>query len=134
MWSKFTAYLKNLLRYEPAVIAWAVNGGLALLLAFVFHFTSTQEAAAATIVTALATIYTLVKAGPSGVPGILGALATAVTAAAAFGFHPSAQVLAVCTSIASVLLPLIFRMNLTPKAAEPAVPHEPPQHAAPRGM
>ena len=134
MWSKFTAYLKNLLRYEPAVIAWAASGGLALLLAFVFHFTSTQEAAAATIVTALATLYTLVKAGPSGVPGILGALATAVTAAAAFGFHPSAQVLAVCTSIASVLLPLIFRMNLTPKAAEPAVPHEPPQHAAPRGM
>ena len=31
MWSKITAYVKDLASQEPAVVAWAVNGGLALL-------------------------------------------------------------------------------------------------------
>jgi hypothetical protein len=127
-------YVRNLLRYEPAVFAWAASGGLALLLAFVFHFTRTQEAAAATIVTALASAYTAWKAGPSQVPFILGLLATAITAAGAFGFHPSAHVLAMATSIASVLLPLVFRPNLTPKAVTTPAVHLAPQHAAPRVM
>lgn len=123
-------YLRNLLRYEPAVIAWAANGGLALVLAYAFHITRTQEAAVTTITTALASVFTAWKAGPSNAPVILGALTTAVTAAGAFGFHPSAQLLATLAAAGSAVLPWIMRANLTPKAT-PAVPPHEPEHAAP---
>lgn len=127
-------WLKRYAAMEPAILAWAVNGGLALVLAFIFHISGKQEAAVTTIATALATAYTAWKAGPSGVPVLIGALATGVTAAGAFGFHPSAQVLATVTAVASAVLPLVFRVNLTPKAATTApARHEGPQHAAPHG-
>jgi hypothetical protein len=60
---------------------------------YTLHFTKTQEAAAATIVTALAGAYTAIKARSFAVAALTGALITAVTAAAAFGFHPSAEVI-----------------------------------------
>jgi len=109
-------YLRSLLKYEPAVLAWALNGGIALVLAFVLHFTKTQEAAAATIVTAMAGAYTAIKARPFAVAALTGALMTAVTAAAAFGFHPTAQVIGAVSAVVSGILPLVLRSNLTPLA------------------
>jgi hypothetical protein len=115
-------YLRSLLKYEPAVLAWALNGGFALVVVFLLHFTKTEEAAAATIVTALAAAYTAIKARPSIepvsaiVPVVTGALATAVTAAAAFGFHPSAEVTAAVVAVVSAVLRLVLRLNITPVA------------------
>jgi hypothetical protein len=115
--SGLLAKLRLILAYEPAAASWALNGGIALLCAYAFGLTKTEEAAVATIVTALAAIYTAVRAKPATVPAIIGALTTAVTAAAAFGFHPSANIIAIGTSVASIVLSLVFRVNLTPKAA-----------------
>jgi hypothetical protein len=111
------AWLRRLVTYEPAVVAWAVNGGIAVLAAWVFNLTSTEEAAVATAVTALAAVYTAASTRPSDVPGIIGGLATVVTAAAAFGFHPPAHWIALGTAAAAVILPLVLRVNLTPVAA-----------------
>ncbi|MCW2901487.1 MAG: hypothetical protein JWO67_3752 [Streptosporangiaceae bacterium] len=109
-------YLRSLLKYEPAIVAWALNGGIALVAAYLLHFTKTQEAAAATVVTALAGAYTAIKARPFAVAALTGALMTAVTAAAAFGFHPTAQVTAAVLAVVSAVLPLVLRANLTPLA------------------
>lgn len=122
--------LRKLLAYEPAALAWSVNGGLALLLAFVFHATKTEQAAATTILTAAAAAVTAWKAVPAKVSVVLGALTTAVTAAGAFGFHPSAQLLATLAAAGSAVLPWVMRVNLTPKASAAEPPHE-AEHAAP---
>lgn len=111
------ARVRYLFAYEPAVVAWALNGGVAVLAAWAFHLTSTQEAAVTTIVTAAAAIYTATTTRPADVPTIIGALVTVVTAAAAFGFHPPAQWIAIGTAVASIMLPLALRVNLTPLAA-----------------
>lgn len=111
------ARVRYLFMFEPAVVAWALNGGVAVLAAWAFHLTSFEEASVATIVTAAATIYTAAAARPADVPTIIGALTTIVTAAAAFGFHPPAQWIAVGTAAVSIVLPLVFRVNLTPLAA-----------------
>jgi hypothetical protein len=108
------AWLRRLFTYEPAVAAWAGSGGLAVLAAWVFGLTSAEEAAVATAVTAAATIYTAVQTRPADVPSIIGGLTTIVTAAAAFGFHPPAHWIALGTAAASVILPLVLRVNLTP--------------------
>jgi hypothetical protein len=118
--SSLFARLRALLALEPAAISWALNGGVALLCAYGLGLDKTGEAAVATGVTALAAIYTAIRARPVAVSTILGGLTTLVTAAAAFGFHPTANVIAIGTSIASIILSLIFRVNLTPKAALPA--------------
>jgi len=115
--SKIIQLVREALAYEPAVIAWALNGGIASLLAFVFGFTRTQEAAAATIVTALAAIYTAVRARPAKVPVIVGAVSAIAVAAGAFGLHLPANVTATGVTVLSAVLALIFRQNLTPAAA-----------------
>lgn len=109
--------LRALLAYEPAATAWALNGGIAIVFAYLFRFTKTEEAAAATIVTGLATIYTAFRARPVAVPLVVGALTTIVTAAGTFGLHASPQVISVALSVVSGVLALLFRQNLTPAAA-----------------
>lgn len=106
--------LKMLWAYEPAVAAWASAGGLALLLGYLFHLTSTQEAAVTTITAGLATVYTAVRTRPSDVPAIIGALTTIAGAVVAFGLHPPAHVTAAAAALVSVVLPVILRPNLTP--------------------
>ena len=108
--------LKTLLAYEPAVASWAGAGGLSLLLAYLFHLTSTEEAAVTTVAAAAATVYTAVRARPSDVPAIIGALTTIGGAAAAFGFHPPAHVTAAAAALVSTVLPVLLRVNLTPAA------------------
>ena len=117
MLAKALAYLRSLGANEPAVVAWALNGGLAALAAFVLHYSKTQEAAAATIVTALAAIFTAWKAKPRDISIITGALATMATAAAAFGLHLAPGTVAAGVTVISALLGLIFRTNVTPVAA-----------------
>lgn len=119
--SALISRLRSLLAYEPAAISWALNGGVALVCAYAFGLSSTQEAAVTTIVTALAAIWTGARARPVAVPAIVGALTTAVTAAAAFGLHVSPDVMALGSSAVSAALALLFRQNLTPVATLRAV-------------
>ena len=115
--SSLLARLKSLAAYEPALLAWATSGGLAVVCAFLFHLSSTQEAAVTTIATAAAAAYSAVMARPVAVPVILGALVTAVTAASAFGLHLTAEQAGAGAAVVSGLLGLLFRANLTPAAA-----------------
>jgi hypothetical protein len=110
-------YVKKIITQEPAVTAWAVNGGLAALLAFIFHFTKTQEASAVTIITGLTTIYTAALAKPPEVSLISGTLTTIATAVAAFGLHLSPHGISALATISSVALALLLRQNLSPKIA-----------------
>jgi len=106
--------LKALLAYEPAALAWAVNGGLAAALVFLFHLDGTQAAAVTTITTALAAAFTAVKARPVAVSVLVGSAATIATACAAFGLNLTPQVIATGVAVLSAVLGLVFRQNLTP--------------------
>lgn len=119
LWMK----LRSLLAYEPAVIAWVVNGGLAVVLTFLFNLNTTQTAAVTTITTALAAIVTALAARPVSVSIVTGALMTAIQAAVAFGVTMPTPVLGAITAVASAMLSLLFRQNLTPavKMADKAV-------------
>lgn len=110
VWSKLVAY-------EPAVLAWAVNGGAAIVLAFVFNLGAPQTAAITTVTTALAALVTALKARPAAVSVVVGALATIAQAAAAFGLHLPPTVIGAITAVASAVLGLLFRQNLTPTAS-----------------
>lgn len=114
--SSLISRLRKLWAYEPAALSWCVNGGVALICAYAFGLSGTQEAAVTTIVTALAAIATAVQARPVVIPAIVGALTTALTAAAAFGLHVSPDVLAAGSSIVSAVLALLLRQNVTPVA------------------
>ncbi len=113
IWQK----LRNLLAYEPAVLAWALNGGVATVLAFLVHLTPLQVGAVTTITTALAALYTAARAKPVAVSMLVGALATIATASAAFGLHLSADIIATGVTALSAILGLVFRANVTPSAA-----------------
>lgn len=114
--ARLANWAKGLLVYEPAVLAWATGGGLAALLGWVLHFGRTQQAAAAVILTALAAIVTALLAHPPRVSVITGALATIGAAVGAFGYHPTAHAIATAQLAASLLLALLLRPNLTPRA------------------
>jgi len=106
--------LRELLAYEPAVVAWAVNGGVATVLAFLLNLDGTQTATVTTITTALAAIVTAVQARPVAVSVVTGALATVAQAVAAFGLNLPPTVIGAITAVASAVLGLLFRQNLTP--------------------
>jgi len=115
--SGLIAYLRRLLAEEPAVVAWITSGGLAMLIAYAFHFSHTWQAAAATIITALATGMSALLAKPRHIQVVIGALATILTAAGTFGFHVSAHTEAIVLSAASMVLAFLFRQNLSPVAS-----------------
>lgn len=107
--------IQRLWHFEPAVVGWVLDGGLAAAIAFIFHTTNTQTAAITTIAAAVATVITAVKARPVEVGILVGAVATVATAAGAFGLHLTAAQIGAGTAILSGLLALLLRQNLTPK-------------------
>jgi hypothetical protein len=109
-------WLKDLPRFEPALVAWATNGGVAALLAFAFHLGNTPTAAVTTLTTALAAAYTALHARPVSLSVLAGALATAITACEGFGLQLPAGYVASGVAAISLVLSLIFRENLTPVA------------------
>lgn len=109
--------LRRLLAYEPAVLAWAANGGLAVILAWAMHLSTVQMGAITTIATALAAGLTAAQTRPVAVPALTGALATIVTALAAFGLHLPPTVIGAGVGLVSTILGLVFRANVTPLAA-----------------
>lgn len=106
--------LKTFLRYEPVLLAWALNGGLAAFLAYATGLTSTQMAAVTTITTALVGIYTAYRTRPIAVSVITGALATIAVAIGAFGFNLSANEIGGATTIIGGVLMLLLRANVAP--------------------
>lgn len=108
------ARLQALLAYEPAAIAWAANGGIAVIVGVLVPLTPVETAAVTTITTALAAIYTAIRARPVAVSIITGAMATVATAAGAFGLHLPSAVIATAVSVLGAILGLVFRANLTP--------------------
>jgi hypothetical protein len=108
------SWFKDILKQEPALIAWMGSGGVASLLAFVFHLGSTQEAAAATIVTALAAVLTGLQTHPFNVSILTGAAATIMTASAAFGLHLSGATTAAIVTLTSTLVGLLVRGHVSP--------------------
>jgi hypothetical protein len=109
-------YLRRILTEEPAILAWAAGGGLAMLSAYWLHFSKTQEAAAAAVLTALAAVVTAIATREKLVSVIPGALAAILAAAGAFGYHLPPKTIAMILAAASVLLGLVFRANVTPVA------------------
>jgi hypothetical protein len=114
--SKLIDWIRRLLAEEPAVVAWALSGGIALLVAYAFHWDHARQAAAATAITALAALYSALMARPRHIQAVIGILVTLITAAGTFGFHPSARVEAMILAGASVALAFLFRQNVTPVA------------------
>lgn len=121
MWSR----LKALLQYEPAVISWAINGGLAAVLAFLAHLSPTEIAAVTTITTAAAAVVTALRTRPISVSVITGAVATIATAVSAFGLNLPTPVVGVVVTVLSTVLGLLFRQNLTPTARLTVTPSAP---------
>lgn len=109
--------LKNVLQYEPAVLAWAINGGIALVIGNLTHLSTGQAGAITVVTSALAMIYTAARTRPVAVSVITGALATIATAVGYFGLHLDPTVVAAVVSIVSTLLGLLTRQNVTPKAS-----------------
>lgn len=105
----------NLLKYEPVLLAWVLNGGLAVLLGNVIHISSTQEAAITTAATALVAAFTWWKTTPHAVSGLVGAISTIAVAASAFGLHLSNAEIGAGAAILSGILALVLRQNVSPK-------------------
>jgi hypothetical protein len=112
--TRIIAWLRQLLAEEPAVVAWATGGGIAMLVAYAFHFDHAHQAAVATIVAALAALYSALRARPAHIQVAVGILVTLLTAAGTFGFHVSAHAEAMVLAGASVVLAFLFRQNITP--------------------
>jgi hypothetical protein len=120
IWTDVKSFFANIepdfVRYEPVIVAWAVNGGLAVLLGNVVGISHTQEAAVTTIMTGLVAIYTAVKTDNFTVTGFTGALTTIAVAATAFGLHLSAQEISAGVAIISGIIGLILRGSVSPAA------------------
>lgn len=109
--------LRGLLAYEPALVAWAINGGIAAVAGYVAHLSPTQTGAVTTITTALAAVYSAARARPVSVSALTGGVATVITAATAFGLHASADTTALIVTALSGVLGLLLRANVTPAAS-----------------
>jgi hypothetical protein len=107
----------GLLKYEPVILAWVLNGGLAVLLGNVFHISSTQEAAVTTILTALVGIFNWVMTKDHAVAGLVGFISTIAVAASAFGLHLTGAEIGAGVAILSGVLALVLRQNVSPAAS-----------------
>jgi hypothetical protein len=120
IWTDIKSFFTNLepdfVKYEPVIVAWAVNGGLAVLLGNVVGISHTQEAAVTTIATGLVAIYTAIKTDNFTVSGFTGVVTTIAVAAAAFGLHLSSQEIGAGAAVLSGVLGLILRQNVSPAA------------------
>jgi hypothetical protein len=109
----------DFIKYEPVIVAWALNGGLAVLLGNVVHLTSIQEAAVTTIATGAVAIFTALHTKPFAATAFTGALTTILVAGAAFGLHLPAQDIGVGVAVIAALAGLGLRANVSPVAVKP---------------
>lgn len=112
----FVTLEPDFVRYEPVVVAWAVNGGLAVLLGNVVGISHTQEAAVTTIATGLVALFSAIKTDNFTVTGFTGVLTTIAVAAAAFGLHLSSQEIGAGVAIIGGVVGLLVRNSVSPAA------------------
>jgi hypothetical protein len=112
----------DFIKYEPVILAWALNGGLAVLLGNLIHISSTQEAAVTTIATGLVAVFTALHTKPFAATAFTGALTTILVAGAAFGLHLPSQDIGVAVAVLASIAGLGLRANVSPVAAAPEPP------------
>ena len=100
--------------YEPATILYAVNAGVALLVAYGLPLSHDMVAAVTVIATAVLTIATAVMTRPFVVSSVTAAVGSLLAAVAAFGLHLSADQIGTAVSALTVVLMLLLRQNVTP--------------------
>ena len=103
--------------YEPAVILYAVNAAVALLVAFGLNMSHDQVAAVTTIATAVLSIAAAALTRPVTVSGVTAGVASLLTAAAAFGLHLSGDQVGTVVTALSIGLALLLRQNVSPAPA-----------------
>jgi hypothetical protein len=111
------SFISNLFKYEPVLVGWVLNGGLAVLLGNVAHISSTQEAAVTTAATAVAGIYAWFQTADKGLSSLVALISTIAVAAGSFGLHLSSAEIGAGAAILSGVLALVFRVQATPKAS-----------------
>jgi hypothetical protein len=108
--------------YEPAVILYSINAGVALLVAYGLPLSQGQVAAISTIATALLTVVTAAMTRPVPVSALTAAVGTGLAAAAAFGLNLSADQIGTTVAALSIVLALVLRANVSPAQASPGHP------------
>jgi siroheme synthase len=110
-------WLKSLLTREPAVILYGLAAALSVAASFGLPLTHLQEAAAVTIITAVASAAAAFMTRPVEVSAITAALATALAAAGTFGLHLSAGEAGALVAVVSVVLMHVLRQNVSPASS-----------------
>jgi hypothetical protein len=109
-------------KYEPALILYGVNAGVALALAFgLFNLTTTTAAAVTVVVTAVLGLITAAITRPVSVSVITATFASGLTALGAFGLHLTASKEGALVAALSVALSLILRVHVSPVPSPAAV-------------
>ena len=103
--------------FEPAIILYALNASVALLVSFGLPLGGDQVASVTVIATAVLAIWTAIVTRPVAVSAITGALATALAAVGAFGLELSGDQQGTLVTFVSVVLALLLRSNVSPAAA-----------------
>lgn len=100
--------------YEPAVIAYALNAGVSLLVAFGLELSTGQVQAISVITTAILAAAVAAMTRPVVVSTITGAAATVMAAVAAFGLEFNAEQIGATVGAMSIALALLLRQNVSP--------------------
>lgn len=103
-------------KFEPAMYLYAINAVVALAVAYGAPLSHDMVAAITTIATAVFTVVAAAMTHPVNVSGITAAVGTALAAAAAFGLHLSGDQIGTTVAALSIVLALVLRQNVTPKA------------------
>lgn len=100
--------------YEPAVILYAVNAGVALLVAYGLDLTTGQVEAISVITTAILAAAVALMTRPVVVSTVTGALATVMAAVAAFGLEFNGEQIGATVGALSLAMMLLLRPNVSP--------------------
>jgi hypothetical protein len=103
--------------YEPAVILYAINSAVALVVAYGVDLTKGQVGAITLIATAALTAATALMTRPIVVSTITGAIGTALAAVAAFGLNLTADQIGATVTALSIALALLLRQAVSPAPA-----------------
>jgi len=103
--------------YEPAVIVYALNAAVALLVSFGLPLSHDQTGAITLVVTAVLAAVVAAMTRPVVVSTITGAAASVLTAVAAFGLHLTGDQIGTTVTALSIALALLLRQNVSPTPA-----------------
>lgn len=99
---------------EPAVILYAVNSLVALLVAYGLDLSQVQVAAISTIASGIVAVVVAAMTRPVVVSALTGAVSTVMAAVAGFGLEFTADQIGATVTVLSIVLALVLRANVTP--------------------